>query len=98
MWYTAPDPKGEALSPQLASLLIQFLNVVMYVIIARALLSWFIHDPNNPLMKLLATLTDPFMAPLSKFLTFGGLDLSPMLAIGIIWVLQQLIVRSVGMG
>lgn len=66
------------MSAPLAHLLISFLNVLVWIIIARALLSWFVRDPSNPLMRLLSTLTDPMMQPFRKYLTFGMMDLTPI--------------------
>lgn len=66
------------MSPSTAILLADFLSVVSWIIIARVLLSWVVRDPANPIVRVIGTLTDPLMRPLSRFLTVGGIDLSPI--------------------
>jgi YggT family protein len=65
--------------------------VVKYVVLARVLISWFIRDPSNPVYRFLSTLTDPLMNPLSRVLTFGGIDLSPIVVFMGIQFLQRYI-------
>lgn len=83
------------MSPQLGNLLIHFLDVVLYIVLARVLLSWFIRDPNNPIMQFLSTLTDPLLKPLSRFLTIGMIDLSPIVVFFVIQGLQRLIASQI---
>lgn len=85
------------MSPQTAQLLSGFLTLVYWIVIARVLLSWVVRDPSNPLVRLLGTLTDPLMRPLSRVMTFGGLDLSPMVVIVGINLLRRVILQSAGL-
>lgn len=85
------------MSPQTAGMLSGFLSLVSWIVIVRVLLSWVVRDPANPLVRLLGTLTDPWMRPLSRVMTFGGLDLSPMVVILGINFLKRLILQSTGM-
>jgi len=62
-------------------------------IIARALLSWF---PGvralTPVAAVLDRATDPVVAPLRRRLpTFGGIDLSPLIAVLLIGVAESLL-------
>ncbi|MBM4125093.1 MAG: YggT family protein [Nitrospira sp.] len=71
------------------------LTAYMYVIIARALISWVNPDPWNPIVQFLERATEPALAPIRRRLGFGmGLDLSPIIAILIIVFLQYALVRS----
>jgi YggT family protein len=68
------------------------IDVFLYAVIIRVILSWITPDPYNPMVHLLHTLTDPVMAPVQRRLPpIGGLDLSPIaVTIGLI-LLQMLL-------
>lgn len=72
-------------------LLIRLIQLYIYVVVLRVLLSWFIQDPSNPIMGLLAQLTDPLLRPLGRHLNFGGLDLSPIALLMLLTTLQRVI-------
>jgi YggT family protein len=77
------------------------LDVYMWVVIIRSLLSWVNPDPYNPIVRLLHKLTDPVLRPLRRIIPLGavGLDLSPMLVIvGIIFIKQFLITSLIEWG
>lgn len=82
------------MSPAVALALIKVLDVFTWVLIARVLLSWFVRDPDNPIMKFLRALIDPVLSPLSRVLTFGGIDLAPIVVLFLVQILQQVIARS----
>ncbi|MEK7281433.1 MAG: YggT family protein [Chloroflexota bacterium] len=68
--------------------------VLTYAIIARVILSWFPMRPDNPVLVFLYTITEPILAPLRRVLPpLGMLDLSPLVAIIILQVLEGLLVR-----
>jgi uncharacterized protein YggT (Ycf19 family) len=77
------------MNPELARMLASFLGVVWWVVLARVILSWVVRDPANPVMRLVGTLTDPWMRPLSRHLTFGGIDLSPIVVMIAIRAMQS---------
>jgi YggT family protein len=77
------------MSPAVAAALIQVLEVYTWIVLARVLLSWVIQDRSNPVMRVLDALTDPVLAPLSRFLTFGGIDVSPILLIFALQLIQR---------
>ncbi len=68
------------------------LDIYMWLIIIRALLSWVNPDPYNRLVRFIYRLTEPALAPIRKLLPMqaAGIDLSPMLAIVAIMILQGL--------
>ena len=72
------------------------LTVYMWMIIIRALLSWVNPDPWNPIVQFLTRVTEPMLAPIRRRLPTWqmGIDLSPMVAILIIWLVQIGIVPS----
>lgn len=71
------------------------LNLYTWVIVLRAILSWFGPMPQNPLVALLVKLTEPVLAPLRALVPpekLSGMDISPILAIVAIQVIKYLLV------
>jgi YggT family protein len=72
------------------------LNIYMYIIIARAILSWVNPDPYNPIVNFLYRATDPVLYRVRRMLPdMGGLDLSPMIVLLAIFFLQKFLVSSI---
>jgi YggT family protein len=72
------------------------LNIYMWVIIIRALLSWVNPDPYNPIVQFLTRITEPVLRPLRKLVPAYrlGIDLSPLIAILIIYFLEIAVVDT----
>jgi len=73
------------------------LNLLMWLIIIRALLSWVSPDPFNPIVQLITKTTEPILYPIRKLLPFSlktGLDLSPMIAILLLIFLQRFLIPT----
>ena len=72
------------------------LNIYMWVIIIRALISWVNPDPYNPIVQFLTRVTEPVLRPLRKLVPTWkmGVDLSPLIAILIIYFLQIAVVDT----
>lgn len=67
------------------------LNYVFWAVLLRVILSWVAPDPYNPVVRVVVQVTEPVMAPLRKLLPpMGGLDLSPLLVLLGIQLLQIL--------
>ena len=67
----------------------------MWVIIARALISWVNPDPWNPIVQFLQRVTEPVLYPIRRRVGFAmGIDLSPILALLAIIFLQVALVQS----
>ena len=75
------------------------LELYMWIMIIRALLSWVNPDPYNPIVQFLNTITEPVLYRVRQFLPMGGvgIDFSPMIVILIIIFLQSFLVNSIGM-
>jgi YggT family protein len=72
------------------------LNIFMWIVIARAILSWVSPDPFNPIVRFIHNVTEPVLYPIRTKLplSFGGLDLSPIVVfLGIIF-LRTFVVRT----
>jgi YggT family protein len=80
----------------LAALLHLVLNVYIWVLIARAIISWVNPDPFNPIVRFLYRITEPVLRPVRNLLPLRGLglDLSPMIVLLIIYVLDRFLVNS----
>jgi len=71
------------------------LTLYMWVIIARALVSWVNPDPWNPIVQFLNRATDPVLLPIRRQLGWQmGIDWSPMIAVLIIIFLQYALIQS----
>lgn len=80
----------------LAKVLDVALNIYMWVIIIRSLISWVSPDPYNPIVQALQKLTDPVLRPIRKIVPVWkiGIDLSPLIAVLAIIFLQYALVNT----
>src|SRR4030067_4559 len=80
----------------LGKILDLILTIYMYIIIARALISWVNPDPYNPIVNFLYRITEPVLNPLRRLVPVWklGIDLSPMIAILIIIFLQRFLIPT----
>lgn len=73
----------------------KFVQVVNFLIIARALFSWFSRGYSNPIYNILHQITEPILYPfrqLQEKLGVGGMiDFSPLLAIVALDILQRVV-------
>ncbi len=72
------------------------LNIFMWLIIARAVLSWVNPDPYNPIVRFIHNFTEPvlYRIRLKIPVNYGGIDLSPIIVFLIIVFLQKFLVGS----
>ncbi len=74
---------------QLVSLLI---NVFVFAVFARAILSWFDPGNHNPAASILYSLTEPLLNLCRKIIPdLGGLDLSPLAALVFLQLAKMMI-------
>ena len=72
------------------------INIYMYIIIARAIISWVNPDPYNPIVRFLYQVTEPVLSRVRRLLpNMGGLDLSPLIVLLVIFFLQKFVVNSI---
>jgi len=75
----------------LKALLVQFLNLMFYILIIRAILS-FVSQGQNPIEMVMTQLTEPFLAPVRKIIPpIGGLDFSILVVILVLNFVTRLI-------
>jgi YggT family protein len=80
----------------LATVLSWTLDIYMWLIIARAVLSWVSPDPYNPIVRFLYSVTEPVLSYLRRRLplTYGGLDLTPLAVLALILFLKVFLVQT----
>ena len=74
------------------------LTIYMWVVVARAIISWVNPDPYNPIVVFLRRSTDPVLNPIRRRLPFTlsrtGVDFSPLILLLTIIFLQKFLVKS----
>ena len=72
------------------------LTLFMWIVIARAVLSWVSPDPYNPIVRFIHNITEPVLYQIRKRvpLNFGGIDFSPIIVLLAVIFLQRFAVAS----
>ena len=72
------------------------LKIYMWIIIARAILSWVSPDPYNPIVRFIHNVTEPVLYQVRKRIPImmGGIDFSPIIVLLAIMFLQYFLVQS----
>ncbi|RJR18440.1 MAG: YggT family protein [Desulfobacteraceae bacterium] len=72
------------------------LTLYMWLIIARAVISWVNPDPYNTIVRFLVRATEPVLYRIRRLIPIdlGGIDFSPVIAILAIIFLQSFLVQS----
>jgi len=81
----------------LAKVLDTLLEIYLWIVIISALISWVNPDPYNPIVRFLHRMTDPVLKPIRKIAPpwkMGGLDISPLIVILIIYFLQFALIKT----
>jgi len=67
-------------------------NVYSLIVLLAVIASWLNLPAENPLVRVTSALTEPLLAPIRRVLpSAGGLDLSPMLLLLALRLLERLI-------
>ena len=80
----------------IAVILGYLINILTWLIIIRALISWVNPDPRNIIVQILYKITEPILAPLRRIIPLYnmGIDISPIIAILCLWFVRLFIVRT----
>lgn len=73
------------------------LNAYFWIVIISALLSWVNPDPYNPIVRFLRGVTEPVFYKIRSIFPFavvGGFDLSPLVVLLTIKVLEMVVVGN----
>ena len=73
-------------------------EIYTFVLIFRVFMSWLPIPPENPFIRFVVSSTDPLLKPISRLVPpLGGMiDLSPIIALMILRVVQEMLVRLIG--
>jgi len=75
------------------------LNAYWWIVLIAVLLTWVNPDPRNPIVRFLYATTDPVLSWIRRrmpFLIIGGFDLSPIVLLLGITIVQYVLVGSLG--
>jgi YggT family protein len=80
----------------IAKVLDTVLVIFMFIVIARAVLSWVSPDPYNPIVRFIHNVTEPVLYQIRKRIPviLGGIDLSPIIVFLAIMFLRIFVVNS----
>ncbi len=82
----------DILTGTLIRLLQILLQVFWWLIVARAIISWFDPMYRNAISRFLYTVTEPILAPIRAAIPIRTfIDLSPLVALLLIWFLQSVL-------
>jgi YggT family protein len=73
------------------------LNIYMWLIVARAVISWVSPDPYNPIVNFLYQATEPVLYRVRRYIPFwrmGALDITPIIVFIIIIFLDNFLVGT----
>ncbi|MEK6590169.1 MAG: YggT family protein [Nitrospinota bacterium] len=72
------------------------LNLYMWIIIVRALISWVNPDPYNPIVRFLYGVTEPVLSPVRRLIPvyITGIDFSPIIVFLIITFFQNFLIST----
>jgi YggT family protein len=73
------------------------MTLYMWIIIARAVISWVNPDPYNKIVIFLYRATEPVLRPVRRILPLRniGIDISPIIVILVIFFLQYFLVETI---
>jgi YggT family protein len=78
-----------------AGILGMLLQLYVFILIGRIIVSWVNADPYNPIVRFLYMATEPVLYRIRRLLPLyvGGFDFSAMVIVIVIYILQSVLVR-----
>lgn len=69
-------------------------EVLVWLVIARCILSFVRHNPYQPVIRFVYDVTEPIMAPFRRLIpAAGGLDFSPIVVLLVLSLVQRIVIR-----
>lgn len=69
-------------------------DVYSLLIVARVVISWLDLGYRHPAVRFVVDMTEPLLRPIRRKLPlWGGLDLSPAVALLLVWLARDVVVR-----
>ena len=81
----------------IAQILDILLNIIYWLVLIRALVSWVSADPMNPIVQFLQKTTEPILEPIRRRLPLSfrfGIDISPIIVILVVFFLKSFLIKS----
>ena len=81
----------------IATVLHHLLNMYWWIVVIAVLLTWVNPDPSNPIVRFLRSVTEPVFYQIRRripFVVVGGLDLSPIVVLLLVQVVDMVVVQS----
>lgn len=77
------------------SFILWALNVYAFILIARALMSWFDPGFRSAIGQIIYKITEPVVGPVRRLMpSTGGIDFSVMIVIFVIYILRNYIAQN----
>ncbi|BCS52186.1 YggT family protein [Geobacter sp. SVR] len=71
------------------------LTIYKYVLLASVIISWVHADPYNPIVNFIYRITEPLLRRIRRYMPDTGmLDLSPLVAFALIYVVQIIVFNT----
>ncbi|MBI1751836.1 MAG: YggT family protein [Acidobacteria bacterium] len=81
--------------PLLFTIAYHTLDVLIYLLLAVAILSWFPIDPRNRWIRLLHSITDPILHPIRAIVPpIGGFSFDILIAVLLLGIIQRVFLRA----
>lgn len=87
---------GGAFVGGLMTVVFALLNIIKWLVIIAAVISWLNPDPRNPIVQFLYKTTEPLLRPFRRLLPpgrTGGIDFSPLVLILLIVFIEAVLSR-----
>lgn len=79
----------------ITELLLSILRIYTFILVARALFSWFDPAYRSSIGRILYDITEPVVAPVRRVVpSMGGLDFSIMITMFLVIILQRLLLSA----
>jgi YggT family protein len=90
---------AESLVDVIAQILYQLLSAYWWIVIIAAVMTWINPDPYNPIVRFFYGITEPVFEFIREHLPviFGGMDLSPIVVLVMIEIIQRWLIPTVAM-
>ena len=87
---------GGSATGALLDVVLMLLQILWWLVIIAALISWVSPDPRNPIVRFLYATTEPLFRPFRRLLPpsrTSGIDISPLFVIAIIYVVRSILIH-----
>jgi len=72
------------------------LNIYIFIVVGRAIISWVNPDPYNPIVRFLYVATEPVLRYVRRLIPIvSGIDFSPIIVMVALFFLDQVLVQSI---